>query len=157
MQDLGYQPGRAAMLISLISIAMIVGKLVFGGLADLVDHRRLYWVAASLMACALVTIQGTPSYAVMLGSSVLIGLATGGILPLMGVIYASRFGTASFGRVYGLVNMFLTIGAFGPLLAGWIYDLSSSYDDAFTLFLLLLIPAAVGMKWLKPPLSEDPS
>jgi|TARA_Y100000310_G_scaffold341352_1_gene440219 MFS family permease len=157
MQDLGYQPGRAAMLISLISVAMIAGKLMFGGLADLVDHRKLYWVAACLMGCALVTFQGSPSYAVLLGSSVLIGLATGGILPLMGVIYASRFGTASFGKVYGMVNMFLTIGAFGPLLAGWIYDVSSSYDAAFRFFLLILLPAAMGMIWLKPPLPETRS
>jgi len=151
MQDLGYQPDKAAMLISLMSISMIFGKLLFGGLADRVDHRWLYWVAASLMACTLIAIQGTPSYAMLLGSAVLIGFATGGILPLMGVIYGSRFGSASFGRVFGLVFMFLTIGALGPLLAGWIYDLTNSYDAAFNLFLVMIIPAAIGMIWLKPP------
>lgn len=53
--------------------------------------------------------------------------------------------------------MFLTLGAFGPLLAGWLYDLTSSYDVAFNLFLLILIPAAIGMSWLKPPPPGTPS
>lgn len=113
------------MLISLISIAMIVGKLLFGGRAALVDHLKLYWVAASVMACALITMQGNPSYGLLLGSCLLIGLAT--------------------------------VGAFGPLLAGWLYDLTGSYDIAFNLFLLILIPAAIGMSWLKPPLPGTPS
>lgn len=151
MQDFGYEPGKAAMLISLISISMIVGKLIFGTLADVVDHRRLYWFAASLMACTLFVFKGTPSYGMLLGGAVLAGLATGGILPLMGVIYGSRFGSASFGRVLGLASMFITAGAFGPLLAGWVYDLTGRYDSAFNVFLLLLIPGSIAMIWLKPP------
>jgi cyanate permease len=49
----------------------------------------------------------------------------------------------------GLVSLFLMLGAFGPLLAGWIYDVVGSYDMAFSALLLLLVPAALTMTQLK--------
>ena len=67
------------------------------------------------------------------------GAATGGILPLSGYIIASNFGAASFGKVMGMVTLFLTMATFGPLLAGWAFDTTGSYDLAFRVFLVLLI------------------
>jgi cyanate permease len=79
------------------------------------------------------------------------GLAGGGILPLLGLIFGARFAVASFGRVMGLVMLSLTLGSAGPLFAGWVYDLTGGYDVMFIVFLALFLPAAVAMRWLKPP------
>ena len=38
-----------------------------------------------------------------------------------------------------------------PLLAGWIYDATGSYDSAFMLFLVLFVPTGIAMRWLRPP------
>jgi MFS family permease len=157
MQDLNFEPGQAAILISLISVSMIVGKLFFGSLSDTVDHRRLYWVAAFCLGLSLVMFQGNPELIRIRAAAFLLGFATGGILPLTGIIISSRFGVASFGRVMGLVSLFLMLGAFGPLLAGWIYDVAGSYDIAFSALLLLLIPAAWTMTRLKPAAAESDS
>jgi MFS family permease len=150
MQDLHYEPAQAAILISLISVSMIAGKLFFGSLSDSVDHRRLYWVAVLCLGLSLVMFLGNPEVLRLRAGAFLLGFATGGILPLSGIIVSSRFGVASFGRVMGLVSLFLMLGAFGPLLAGWIYDVVGSYDMAFSMLLLLLIPAALTMIRLKP-------
>lgn len=151
VQDLGHEPARAAMLISLTSVAMIFGKLMFGTLADIVDHRKLYWFTALLMGTALFLIQDTPNLNLLLAGSIFFGLATGGILPLTGVIYSSRFGVESFGRVMGMVTMFMMVGSFGSVFAGWIFDVTGSYDLAFQIFLVLLVPPAVAMFWLRQP------
>jgi MFS family permease len=150
MQDLNFESGQAALLISLISLSMIVGKLFFGSLSDSFDHRRLYWFALFCLSIALVMFQSEPGLGQLRTGAILIGVATGGILPLTGIIIGSRFGAASFGRVMGLLTLFLTMGAFGPLLAGWVFDATGSYDRAFQLFLLLLVPAGIAMAWLKP-------
>ena len=47
---------------------------------------------------------------------------------MMGVTYSSRFGTLAFGKVLGLVNLFLMTGSFGSILSGWMFDLTGSYD-----------------------------
>ena len=154
-QDLGNSLSNAAWLISLLSLSMIVGKLFFGFLSDRVDHRKLYWMAAAFMGMTLYLLQGHPSYFVLCICSVLLGLAAGGLLPLMGAIYSQRFGAMSFGRVMGLVIMVITIGGIGPLIAGVVYDATGSYDAAFLLFLIVLIPAALGMFGLKRNVPVD--
>lgn len=148
-QDLGNSLSQAAWLISLLSLSMIVGKLFFGFMSDRFDHRWLYWIAAALMSMTLILLQNEPTYALLMTCSVLTGLSTGGLLPLMGAIYSHRFGARSFGRVMGLVTMIITIGGFGPLIAGAVFDATGSYDAAFLFFLAVLIPAALGMLALK--------
>jgi len=148
-QDLGNSLQQSAWLISLVSLSMIVGKLFFGFLADRVEHRKLYWIAAALMSLTLIFIQGEPSYVVLCACTILMGLSAGGLLPLMGAVYSQRFGARSFGRVMGLVVMFITMGGFGSLIAGAVFDATGNYDTAFLIFLGVLIPAAFSLIWLK--------
>jgi cyanate permease len=76
---------------------------------------------------------------------------------MFGMVFGARFGVAAFGRVMGLVMTTMTIGAMGPLLAGWAYDLTGSYDAAFLGMALLLLPAAVAMIWLPQPGTDTAS
>ena len=91
-----------------------------------------------------------PSYVVMLGASVLLGLGAGGFLPLLAAVVSSRFGPRSFGRVMGLVGPFALLGGFGPWLAGWLRDHQGSYEVALQMTLVILVPAVLAMLLLKP-------
>lgn len=148
MSDLGYGQAVAAQLIAITSGAMIVGKLVFGSLGDRVDHRKLYWLMACLLLVSMYFYEGSPGRPALFLAASLQGFATGGVMPMMGIMYSSRFGTLSFGRVLGLVNLFLMIGSFGSILSGWIFDLTQSYDAAFQVFALLLLPGTIVMYFL---------
>ena len=103
------------------------------------------------MAGAMIILQLDASLWMLTLGVVSLGLAGGGLLPLLGLIFGARFGVASFGRVMGLVMLSLTVGASGPLLAGWLYDLTGSYDAAFMFFLGLFVPTGIAMRWLQPP------
>ena len=151
VSDLGMTQGFAAQLISVTSVSMIVGKFLFGSLGDRTDHRILYWVMFGFMSLALWMYMGQPDRTALLTAAALQGLATGGVVPMMGLVYASRFGTLSFGRVAGFVNLFLMSGSFGSILSGWIFDRTGSYDLAFQVFLCCIIPAAIAIYWLPPP------
>jgi len=148
MSDLGYGQAVAAQLIAITSGAMIVGKLFFGSLGDRVDHRKLYWLMAGLLLVSMYFYEGSPGRPALFLAASLQGFATGGVMPMMGIMYSSRFGTLSFGRVLGLVNLFLMIGSFGSILSGWIFDLTQSYDAAFQIFALLLLPGTIVMYFL---------
>ena len=69
---------------------------------------------------------------------------------MMGNVYAARFGTLSFGKVLGFVNMFTMMGSFGSLASGWLFDLTGNYDPVFWLLLMLLVPSVTIMFWLPP-------
>lgn len=150
-QDLGYPSSYAALLISLSSACMILGKFAFGAAADRVDHRYLYFLMAGGMGGSLLLLIGQPSLSILIAAAALMGAAGGGILTLMGVIYGSRFGAVSFGRVMGLGMLFMTMASFGPLLTGWIHDVTGSYDIAFGLFAACFIPSMIAVSRLPAP------
>jgi MFS family permease len=79
-QDLGNSLSDSAWLISLLSLSMIIGKLFFGFMADRVDHRKLYWIAAAFMCITLILLQGKPAYAMLCAGSIMMGLSIGGWL-----------------------------------------------------------------------------
>ena len=151
VRDLGAELSFAAALVATTSAAMVAGKLIFGSYGDRLDHRKLYWVMAACLATSLVLYVLAP-VEVLYVAAVLQGLATGGVLPVMALMYGSRFATGSFGKVMGLVQLFLMFGGFGSLFSGWIFDVTGSYDVAFWSLVAMLIPAAVVMHWLPPPI-----
>lgn len=149
-QDLGFGPDRAALVISAIALAMMGGKFCFGALADRVDHRLLHSAAALAMLLGLLLVVGQPGFPRLLSAAACIGAAAGGILPLISVIVASRFGPTAFGRVMGMMTLFITLAAFGSLLAGAMRDLLGSYDAVFLGFAVLLLPTLVIIRRLPP-------
>lgn len=149
--DLGYGADVAGRLVAVCSLCMVLGKFCFGGLGDRLDHRLLYWISLSFMAAAMLILRSEASLSVLTLGVVCVGLSGGGILPLMGLIFGARFGVASFGRVMGLVMLSMTVGSAGPLLAGWLYDLTGGYQLMFSMFLLLFLPAGIAMRWLAAP------
>ncbi len=151
VSDLGFTQEFAAQLIALMSISMIVGKFFFGSLGDRIDHRKLYWLMTCLLLTALFFYEGSPARTSLMLAVSLQGFATGGVMPMMAIMYASRFGTFSFGRVLGFVNMFLMIGSFGSIFSGWVFDMTQSYDYAFWMFAAGLLPCMVAMAFLPPP------
>ncbi|MDH3642905.1 MAG: MFS transporter, partial [Gammaproteobacteria bacterium] len=150
-RDLGMSTDAAANLIALHAVCMILGKFFFGAMGDRLDHRYIFWIAAGFMSFALIALQGEVSTPVLITGIVFMGLAGGSILPFFGIVFGARFGALSFGRVMGFVMLAMAVGALGPLLAGWAYDLTGSYDAAFQGFALLLLPAAIAMAWLPSP------
>ncbi len=151
MGDLGYDQGLAAQLIMIIAGGQVGGKLIVGAVGDRMDHRHVYWVMAVMTAVAIYLFSGGPSQVSLYAAAAILGLSVGATLPLLPIVYASRFGTRSLGTVLGLVNLVLIVGSFGSLFAGTIYDSTQSYDLAFLVFALLLLPVSIAMYFLPSP------
>lgn len=154
-QDIGITPQSAAFLISILSIVTIIGKIFFGAMADRVDHRLLHYLGLACFALAVFLMIGTPSYGLMVLVASLIGFAGGGIIPMMGAVIGSRFGSAAFGRVMGIVYFALIFNAFSSPIAGAIRDRFGSYDVFFQGALVLMAISAIVIFWL-PPLRRAP-
>ena len=148
VNDMGLSQSLAATLISIMSVGMVVGKFVYGGLGDRVDHRILYASMAVSLSVALILYAGNPSQEALIFAAIFQGLATGGVLPMLGLIYSTRFDVHAFSRVMGFVNLFVFFGSFGALVSGWVFDATGSYDWAFYGLLSLLFPSALLMFWL---------
>jgi MFS family permease len=148
-RDIGLAPDITANFIALSSVSMVLGKLFFGMLGDRIDHRYLYWLANAMTVLALVLIATAQNVIVMTCATIAMGMSGGSILPLMGLMYSSRFGTASFGRVMGLGTLTIMFGSISPIMAGWTYDVFASYNYAYVALGAILLPTAVGMFYLR--------
>ena len=81
------------------------------------------------------------------------GLAYGSVSPIIPALAGSYFGTRSAGAHIGVISLAYTLGvATGPLLGGYVFDVSGSYFIAFTIAAVAAAIAFVACcLLLKPP------
>ena len=81
---------------------------------------------------------------------VVFGFGFGGSITIQLSMIPEVFGTRSGGEILGLISMAWAVGGVvGPILAGYIFDLSQSYSMAFLTAGLLLAIGAVSGFFLK--------
>lgn len=142
--DQGIAAAGAASLLSVSALAMMAGKLFFASLSDRVSHGLLFAGVALGHVAVVVLLRTEQEFTGLALVMALFGFSVGGVLPLAGAFIAQAFGPASFGLAMGLLTPFVTASsALGPLYAGYAYDTSGSYLNAFSQFIYLLIPATV--------------
>jgi predicted MFS family arabinose efflux permease len=90
--DLGYSAAQGSSLIMVLAIASFVGKLLFGFMADKLDLKLALASAQALVVVALLLLASQPAWPLIMLSACLLGLATGGMLPVWGSMMARDFG-----------------------------------------------------------------
>lgn len=147
-RTLGVDELRAASLVSVLSLTSMAGKLGFGFVAERAPLKWLFAGALVLTIASFAALLLAQDYATLFAACLLLGLATGGMLPLWGLIVAQVFGQASFGRALGLTNLAMVpLTAAASPLAGWAFDRSGGYDGAIlgSMALLALATALIAL------------
>jgi len=75
------------------------------------------------------------------GAALLFGLSYGGWVMIYPVITSRLFGTKNSGAILGALCAIAGIGGVGPYVAGYIYDVTGSYDLAFLISGVLMLGA----------------
>jgi predicted MFS family arabinose efflux permease len=129
--------GEAAIstMIAVLSIAGLVGKLVFGTAADRINLKYGLWSAHILLLIAFSILLLEPPYWLLLVASACFGLSTGGLLPVWNAMIARVFGVDSFGRTMGAMGPLITICIMpGFAVTGRLFDSTGSYSAGLWLF-----------------------
>jgi MFS family permease len=152
MVDRGFTLEAAATLAGVVALVSIPGRVLCGWLGDRVDKRYVF------AACLLFMVIGIAALA--LGSSpghlgvftVAYGMAYGGSVPLTVSIVADYFGRRRFATVYGLSQFAMMWGTIsGPMIAGYAFDTTGSYQVALNIFMAVGIVGTVGTLLVRPP------
>ncbi|XP_055855454.1 uncharacterized protein LOC129918767 [Episyrphus balteatus] len=132
--SIGYSKSEAGYLVAMSAALDLIGRLGLGWLSDLqlFDRKKTYIVCILGAGIAVLTIPSVHSFYLLGSSAAVYGLCLGCWYVLMPVLLADIFGTDRISSSYGLVRMFQSIGAISvPPLAGFLRDLSGSYDICF--------------------------
>ena len=87
--------------------------------------------------------------------SAVYGFCHGGFFALISPMVADLFGITSHGVIYGIVIFSGTIGgAIGPILAGYIFDITASYQLDFLFLLAFAILGLILITMIRPTGAE---
>ncbi len=139
----GLSPGVAAILIACVGGFSIIGRLAFGLLFDRLGTRLSLNICFSLLLFSVMLLHQIERPELLFVFTFFYGIPHGGFFVIASPSIAEYFGTRSHGSILGLVFFVGTVGAVGgPIITGWTYDVTQSYDVSL---LLLIGLAAVGL------------
>jgi MFS family permease len=149
---LGISEITAASVLSVSGGVGIIGNFVLGGLVgDRIGNRKTFMIGIILAITALALLAPAKELWLLYLFAVLLGLALGGMGTSESPLTARLFGLSSHGLIYGVMGMgFTTGGAIGPIIIGYIFDVTESYRMAFLVCIGLLVIGLVFMAILKP-------
>ncbi len=130
--DLGMSAATAAILLSMVGASSIVGRLTIGAFSDRIGGKRGFILCFLPLIASLVALLSITEPWLLFAAIALYGFGHGGLFTIVAPIIAELFGTRAHGAIFGAIVFFGTIGgALGPILTGWIFDITGSYDPAF--------------------------
>ena len=146
--DLGMETKDASFFIMIIAINGLLGKLLFGFAADKFPLRTCLVVTQILVLIGFAILASMPSFSLVCLACIVLGLSTGGMLPVWGALMAKLFGLQNYGRATGLMAPIITTCVIpGYSIMGFLYSTSGDYQLSLYLFCISLI---IGIALLIP-------
>lgn len=144
-KDVSVEPRMAAYLVSSMALAMLPAKIVVGALSDKVDNRLLFWIICLIMGASVLCGQQASGFVMLLACTSLLGLAVGGLMPILSALIAANFDRPVFGRVLGFVMLAVLFASTGPTFAGWARSVTGDFDVIFYMSGAAILLAAGSM------------
>ena len=142
----------AALTASTFAFGQVPGGLFWSFWARRIPLRVLLSAAAAAMAVGAVGTGFSSSLSTGIPMGFLLGFGVGGIQLLLRLTWADYYGRMHLGSIRGL-TLPAQIGgqAMGPIIAGFMFDSTGSYETPFTVFGIIVAFAAVMVFAATPP------
>ncbi len=152
LTDFGYTLVEASLVMSLCAGFGVVGKLSFGWLSDRLSVRKVMGIVIFMQFSGQYLMFTSLDYMTFAIGASMFGFGVGGVVPMHGAVVGKTFGRDRFGAVLGLMRpAMFPIQILGVPFAGWIFDVTGSYDVAFQVFLGLYLLAALAVSFYRQP------
>jgi MFS family permease len=143
-RDTDIPPMIAASTLSIIAGSSIIARLTIGTISDKIGTIKALIGAMVLAVVAFTFLVTSPGLWAFYIFAVIFGLAYGSVVPLETAVPAGLFGITSLGAIMATAGLFPMVGAaFGPPIAGVIFDKTGKYQSAFIICLSLVILAFI--------------
>jgi MFS family permease len=157
VQEYGVAVTTGAVFLSISGASSIVGSLVAGYACDLVGPAWTLALAGMGFALAWALIALTGGIPVLAVASFLIGFCGASVFPPISALVVQVFGFEALPRVLGLLGVMTLPFTFAMSpAAGWLRDVSGSYEAAFAMLIGTCVLAAVTFLGLGRHLSREP-
>jgi MFS family permease len=144
LTDGGISLQAASLVMSVCAGFGILGKLSFGYIGDMWKARNAFWCTVLVQLIGQICMMQEQDLVIVVVGAAFFGYGMGGVVPLQGALVGRVFGRSRFGRALGTMRpAMFPIQIIGVPFAGWMFDVTGSYQTAFTTFLGLYVLAAI--------------
>lgn len=152
--SLHIDPLQAATVLSLAAGVSIPARIGMGGLADRIGNHQGLFVCISTSILAFTILIFARGSVTLYLFAVLYGIGLWTSSSVMSPFIADLFGLKSHGAILACTSFSWTIGGgLGPVLVGFIFDLTGSYQLGFWVCLSATIISLISLLGIKSPLS----
>jgi MFS family permease len=154
--DLEVATTSAALILTIMNVGSLISQLLVWVLVNKMGSRFTVIICLALQALALFFLIGVHSLLMFCILGVVFGIGFGGGTTVRMSMVSEFFGTSSVGMILGLVTTAWSVGGIvGPILAGYIFDISHSYNIAFLIGGILLTVGTISGFFLMAPKIAD--
>lgn len=127
--------GLAAIGLSLAVTCGMGSRIAVGALSDRIGRKRVFVMAYGIQALALLWLMLLNQAWMLLAFAAMLGFAWGGWITAYAPILGEYFGLTHFTTLFAIATSNFAFGAaFGPYVAGYVFDRTGSY----------IVPLAAG-------------
>ena len=118
----------ARFALTALAATSVLARLAGGRLVQVIPMMKFTVIIAGLQTLALAALSVVESKLLIFLVIMLFGCTIGNLLMMQPLLLAQRFGVRDYPKIYSRSQFIAVIGvAGGPLLLGWLYDVSGSY------------------------------
>jgi len=157
--DLGIPQGTAVLIGSVAFVlAAVVGRLFGGFISDWymsrfgVSRKPILYFSTLGVSLGCFLALGVGDATSLIVVSLLIGFSYGCALAVFPTYLGDLFSVVNMPMLFGIMAFFIAgFAGLGPMLFGFVYDTTGTYNLAFLVVALLCIVSALCLFFLKPP------
>jgi MFS family permease len=143
-REIGISPTAAAGALSLIAGMSITGRIGGGSLLDRMGWKKGLLFFLGLAAVMLLWLTGTRNLWMLYLFAIIYGFCYAAEIPAITGWTGALFGTKSLAGLLGIQGAISGFGcALGPILGGFIFDITESYYISFLIAAISFAAAAV--------------
>ncbi len=153
--DAGIVSTSAALILTVMGGANIAGRLAVPSIAARIGSRFTLLLVLGVQAIALFSLMRVTGLWTFFALGSVFGFGFGAAAPIRTSMIPEFFGLKAVGTMIGVINISWQVGGIcGPILAGYVFDLTGSYDTAFFAGGLLMVIGMGATCYLKAPVSS---
>lgn len=159
-RDSGMSVLSAATLLSLVGGVSVAGRVMMGRAGDTVGLKRTLLIGALIQMVAMLLLAYAAAVWMLFLAAVVYGFVRGGVDACLGAFVPERFGLLHIGAIMGALSIGYDFGAtLGPILGGFIFDVTHSYKVAFLIAgaASIVMAASIGLLGIRQSKSKESS
>jgi len=145
LEGLSYSLHSATMVVSIVLGMAAVGKAAMGALGDRIGGKNALALGFAMIAAGVLILLRARHPAMLVLWLMIVGIAGAAPVALVPMVTAETLGLKRFGTLFGWLGTVVTTGLFaGPLLVGWMTDMTGSYTTPFELCAFICLVGSVA-------------